>query len=73
MLFFLRVVIFTGRLGVAGGDCDLYRETSFPDGCFLMTGAGVVPDPTFTLNPGDDIRISIQGIGELCNHVEVRP
>ncbi len=51
----------------------LYRETSFPDGCFLMTGAGVVPDPTFTLNPGDDIRIYIQGIGELCNHVEVRP
>src|SRR5205814_7562953 len=30
----------------------LFRETSFPDGCFLMTGTGIVPPDSFTLNKG---------------------
>ncbi len=48
----------------------LFRETSFPQGCFLMTGTGIVPPDTFTLDHGDLINISIQGIGTLTNTVE---
>jgi 2-dehydro-3-deoxy-D-arabinonate dehydratase len=48
----------------------LYRETSFPHGCLLMTGTGIVPPTDFTLQLGDEIAIKIDGIGELCNRVE---
>ena len=48
----------------------LYRETSFPDGCILLTGTGIVPPDTFTLQSGDEIAISIDGIGTLRNTVE---
>lgn len=47
----------------------LTRETSFPHGCFLMTGAGVVPPPEFTLEHGDVVSIAIDGIGTLTNVV----
>ena len=48
----------------------LYRETSFPSGCYLLTGTGVVPPDDFTLNHGDEIRITIEPIGTLSNKVE---
>ena len=48
----------------------LFRETSFPHGAFLMTGTGVVPSTDFTLQSGDEIRITIEGIGTLTNPVE---
>jgi 2-dehydro-3-deoxy-D-arabinonate dehydratase len=48
----------------------LFRENSFPHGCFLMTGTGIVPPDSFTLDHGDEIRISIGGIGTLENTVE---
>jgi 2-dehydro-3-deoxy-D-arabinonate dehydratase len=48
----------------------LYRETSFPSGCFLMTGTGIIPPNDFTLNHGDVISISIEHIGKLVNIVE---
>lgn len=48
----------------------LYREASFPNGAFLMTGTGVVPPDSFTLLPGDRVDISIAGIGTLSNTVE---
>jgi 2-dehydro-3-deoxy-D-arabinonate dehydratase len=48
----------------------LYRETSFPNGCILLTGTGIVPPDTFTLRSGDEIAISIDGIGTLRNAVE---
>jgi 2-dehydro-3-deoxy-D-arabinonate dehydratase len=51
----------------------LYRETSFPDGCFLLTGTGIVPPDSFTLAPGDTVAIAIDGIGVLRNTVEQRP
>src|SRR5882672_6099000 len=41
----------------------LFRENSFPQGVFLMTGTGIVPKDDFTLTSGDAIRISIDGIG----------
>jgi 2-dehydro-3-deoxy-D-arabinonate dehydratase len=47
----------------------LYRSSSFPRGCFLMTGTGVVPGDDFTLRSGDGIHITIPGIGTLTNPV----
>ena len=47
----------------------LYRETSFPDGCILLTGTGVVPAPDFGLQPGDEIGIEVQPAGTLLNVV----
>ena len=47
----------------------LYRETSFPAGCVLLTGTGVVPPDDFTLKPGDEIRIDVPPIGTLTNVV----
>jgi 2-dehydro-3-deoxy-D-arabinonate dehydratase len=34
-----------------------------------MTGTGIVPPDHFTLNVGDEIKISIDGIGTLINTV----
>ncbi|MGA8230135.1 MAG: fumarylacetoacetate hydrolase family protein [Candidatus Acidiferrales bacterium] len=47
----------------------LYRETSFPHGCMLMTGTGIVPPNEFTLQPGDEIEITIPPMGILRNVV----
>jgi len=47
----------------------LYRETSFPHGCLLLTGTGVIPPADFTLQSGDDIAIHIPPIGTLRNVV----
>jgi 2-dehydro-3-deoxy-D-arabinonate dehydratase len=47
----------------------LYREYSFPKGSLLMTGTGIVPTSEFNLQSGDEIRIEIDGIGELINTV----
>ena len=47
----------------------LYRETSFPDGCVLLTGTGVIPPDDFTLRAGDDVVIRIPPIGTLRNTV----
>jgi 2-dehydro-3-deoxy-D-arabinonate dehydratase len=48
----------------------LYRETSFPYGCLVMTGTGIVPSSDFTLKQDDEIRITIQHIGTLVNTVK---
>jgi 2-dehydro-3-deoxy-D-arabinonate dehydratase len=47
----------------------LYRNNSFPHGCYLLTGTGIVPPDSFTLGTGDEIRITITGIGTLVNYV----
>jgi 2-dehydro-3-deoxy-D-arabinonate dehydratase len=47
----------------------LYRDNAFPNGCFLLTGTGVVPPDEFTLQQQDEIRITITGIGTLVNSV----
>lgn len=47
----------------------LGRETSFPHGAVLLTGTGIVPPDEFTLASGDEIRITIDGIGTLGNRV----
>ncbi len=50
----------------------LFRECEFPTGVFLMTGTCLVPSDDFTLLEGDEVRISIDGIGTLVNLVEKR-
>jgi 2-dehydro-3-deoxy-D-arabinonate dehydratase len=47
----------------------LFRECSFPHGCMLMTGTGLVPTNEFSLRSGDIIRITIEPIGTLVNTV----
>jgi 2-dehydro-3-deoxy-D-arabinonate dehydratase len=47
----------------------LYRDNSFPNGCFLLTGTGIVPPDEFTLQMEDEIHITITGIGTLINTV----
>lgn len=48
----------------------LFRDNVFPEGCFLMTGTGIVPDSSFTLASGDLIRVTVEPIGMLENEVE---
>jgi 2-dehydro-3-deoxy-D-arabinonate dehydratase len=48
----------------------VFRECSFPDGCLIMTGTGIVPGHDFTLKSGDEIMIAIDGIGTLVNEVK---
>jgi 2-dehydro-3-deoxy-D-arabinonate dehydratase len=48
----------------------LFRDNSFPTGCFLLTGTGIVPPDDFTLQSGDRIEIAIDGIGTLANLVD---
>jgi 2-dehydro-3-deoxy-D-arabinonate dehydratase len=48
----------------------LFRDNSFPTGCFLLTGTGIVPPDSFTLLSGDEIRITIDSIGTLINIVQ---
>lgn len=45
----------------------LFRDNTFPTGTFLMTGTGIVPGDDFTLQSGDLISITIDGIGTLVN------
>lgn len=47
----------------------LLRDSSFPKGCYLMTGTGIVPPDSFTLASGDRVEITIDGIGTLVNEV----
>jgi 2-dehydro-3-deoxy-D-arabinonate dehydratase len=49
----------------------LFRSQRFPHGAVLLTGAGIVPDDSFTLKAGDSVRITISGIGTLENPVAV--
>src|SRR5579859_639251 len=47
----------------------LFRSQSFPHGAVLLTGTGIVPPETFTLQERDEIGIQIAGIGWLRNPV----
>lgn len=48
----------------------LFKEESFPNGCYMMTGTGIVPPDEFTLEAGDEVRITIGGIGTLVNTMD---
>jgi 2-dehydro-3-deoxy-D-arabinonate dehydratase len=47
----------------------LIRDNDMPNGAFLLTGTGVVPDSSFTLAKNDVVHISIDGIGTLTNTI----
>jgi 2-dehydro-3-deoxy-D-arabinonate dehydratase len=47
----------------------LFRDNTFPHGCYLMTGTGIIPPDNFTLHHGDEIRITIAPAGTLTNPV----
>lgn len=47
----------------------LARENEYPTGAMLLTGTGVVPPDNFTLENGDLVSITIDGIGTLTNPV----
>jgi 2-dehydro-3-deoxy-D-arabinonate dehydratase len=49
----------------------LFKGLRFANGCFLMTGTGLVPGNDFTLEGGDVVSISIENIGTLRNQVGV--
>ena len=49
----------------------LFRCQRFPDGAVLLTGTGIVPPESFTLQAGDEVVIGISGIGTLRNPVVV--
>ncbi|MGA3283347.1 MAG: fumarylacetoacetate hydrolase family protein [Verrucomicrobiota bacterium] len=49
----------------------LFRSQVFPHGAVLLTGTGIVPPETFTLQEGDVVEIEITGIGLLRNPVMV--
>ncbi|MFH8573521.1 fumarylacetoacetate hydrolase family protein [Streptomyces sp. NPDC017993] len=51
----------------------LRRCQPFPDGVALSTGTGIVPDLDFTLNAGDVVEITIDGVGTLTNFVTADP
>lgn len=69
-------VVFAGSVALSELKRDprtlveyLFCDNVFPDGCYLMTGTGIVPDAEFTLASGDKIRITIEPIGVLENEV----
>jgi 2-dehydro-3-deoxy-D-arabinonate dehydratase len=47
----------------------LGKELAFPQGVFLMTGTGIVPPESFTLQVGDVVRLRV---GEIALENEVR-
>jgi 2-dehydro-3-deoxy-D-arabinonate dehydratase len=47
----------------------LFQDNDFPTGVILMTGTGIVPPSEFTLEGGDVVSITIDGIGTLTNPV----
>jgi 2-dehydro-3-deoxy-D-arabinonate dehydratase len=53
----------------AGLIAVLHAAYTLPAGAWLLTGTSVVPDPPYTALPGDEIAITIEGIGELRNEV----
>ena len=48
----------------------LFRDNAHPHGVLLMTGTGIIPPDDFSLRAGDQIEISIDGIGTLTNSVQ---
>jgi 2-dehydro-3-deoxy-D-arabinonate dehydratase len=47
----------------------LTRALRFPDGAVLLTGTGIVPSSDFSLREGDEVTITVPGIGTLRTHV----
>ncbi|MCY4529545.1 MAG: fumarylacetoacetate hydrolase family protein [Chloroflexi bacterium] len=71
-------IVFTGNTSTAemARTCEsladwLLRHNSVPDMTTVLTGTAIVPPPGFTLEEGDVVSITIDGIGTLENSVVV--
>lgn len=69
-------VVFSGETSVAQMARQLEdlvqwltRDNDLPNGAFMLTGTGVVPDSSFTLAAKDTVHISIDGVGTLTNTI----
>jgi 2-dehydro-3-deoxy-D-arabinonate dehydratase len=51
----------------------LFRAQEFPVGVVLLTGTSIVPPSGFTLRAGDLVSITVPGLGQLSNPVELVP
>ena len=49
----------------------LHSSYTLPVGAWLLTGTSLVPPEPYTANPGDVVRIAIDGLGELTNRVSL--
>jgi 2-dehydro-3-deoxy-D-arabinonate dehydratase len=49
----------------------LFRALDFPVGVILLTGTALIPPSQFTLRPGDEVSVGIEGLGTLKNPVEL--
>ena len=49
----------------------LQKHNDVPDMTTVLTGTSIVPPPDFTLQEGDTVSITIEGIGTLANDVVV--
>lgn len=49
----------------------LGHSFEFPDGVLFMTGTGIIPASDFSLQVGDTVHITIDGIGTLTNIVKL--
>jgi 2-dehydro-3-deoxy-D-arabinonate dehydratase len=49
----------------------LYRHNPVPNMTTVLTGTAIVPPPDFTLQEGDTVTMTIEGIGTLVNGVVV--
>jgi 2-dehydro-3-deoxy-D-arabinonate dehydratase len=73
-----QVAVFAGTSTVADMTRDpadlvsvLHSSYTLPTGAWLLTGTSLVPPEPYTAAPGDVVRIAIDGLGELVNHVSV--
>ena len=49
----------------------LHSSYTLPAGAWLLTGTSIVPPESYSAQPGDLVRIAIDGLGELANRVSL--
>lgn len=49
----------------------LASSYTLPTGAWILTGTSIVPPESYTAEPGDVVRIAIDGLGELVNRVSL--
>jgi 2-dehydro-3-deoxy-D-arabinonate dehydratase len=59
--------------GLAELSGTLFSALDFPAGAVLLTGTSIVPPSEFTLEEGDGVAITLDGIGTLRNSVRRLP
>src|SRR5262249_62097870 len=73
-----------GVLGGGGGWAEVVRAPAelcgvlhsaypLPAGAWLLTGTSIVPPPPYTAAEGDQVTISIDGLGQLTNRLVTVP